>query len=111
MTYDGELADRIREMVAGEPQVVEKRMFGGLGFLVAGHLAVSANSRGGLLLRVDPARAEALLADPRVGPCVMRGRELKGWMEVDVDSSVTDDELGRWVDHGLSYARSLPPKS
>jgi len=110
VAYDVELADRLREVLAGEPQVVERRMFGGLAFQVAGHLAVSASSQGGLLLRVDPARTETLLADPRADRFAMRGRELDGWLRIDLDAAVSDDELGRWVDHGISYARSLPPK-
>lgn len=107
MAYDQELADRLRETLTGEPDVVEKRMFGGLAFLVSGHLAVSAGGRGGLLLRCDPAQTDALLADARVTPFMMRGRELSGWLHVEVDESVRDDELSRWVEHGVGYARSL----
>jgi TfoX/Sxy family transcriptional regulator of competence genes len=107
VTYDVELADRLREVLAGEPGLAEKRMFGGLAFLVDGHLAVSASSHGGLLLRVDPAHSEALMADGQASRFVMRGREMAGWLQVDVDGSATDDELGRWVDHGVGYARSL----
>ena len=110
MAYDIELADRLREILAGEPAVVEKRMFGGLAFLVAGHMAVSASSQGGLLLRVDPAQGAALLADPRATRFSMRGREMDGWLHIDIDGSVTDDELERWIRHGVEYARSLPPK-
>lgn len=110
MAYDVEVADRLREALIGEPGVVEKAMFGGLAFLVAGHLAVSASGRGGLLLRVDPAQTEALLDDPRATRFVMRGREMNGWLRVDVDAGVTDNELSRWVEHGVAYARSLPPK-
>jgi len=110
MAYDIALADRLREVLAGEPGVTEKRMFGGLAFLVAGHLAVSAGGQGGVLLRVDPADSAALLADGRVSPFVMRGRELTGWLHLQVDAATTDEELGRWVDHGIRYAESLPPK-
>lgn len=111
MTYDFELADRLREILAAEPEVTEKRLFGGLAFLVAGHLAVSANSRGSLMVRADPAQVEVLLQDPRVSRFVMRGREMKGWLGIETGASVTDEELARWVEHGVSYARSLPPKS
>jgi len=110
VAYDVEVADRLREALIGEPGVVEKAMFGGLAFVVAGHLAVSASGQGGLLLRVDPAQTEALLDDPRATRFVMRGREMNGWLRVDVDAGVTDDELSRWVEHGVAYARSLPPK-
>lgn len=110
MTYDVELADRIREVVAAEPGLTEKRMFGGLAFLLDGHLAVSASSRGGLLLRVDPAETQALLAPPHVDRFEMRGREMDGWLRVDAAAVGTDDELRDWVGHGVAYARSLPPK-
>lgn len=110
MTYDEDLADRLREVVAAEPGLTEQRMFGGLAFLLDGHLAVSASGRGGLLLRVDPAETESLLAPPHVGPFVMRGREMAGWLRVDAAAVGTDEELRRWVRRGVAYARSLPPK-
>jgi hypothetical protein len=110
VAYDVELADRLRELLAREPDVVEKRMFGGLAFMVAGYLAVSASGQGGLLLRVDPARAEALLADPRAARFVMRGREMDGWLRIEIDADAPDAELGRWVELGVGHARSLPPR-
>jgi TfoX/Sxy family transcriptional regulator of competence genes len=110
MVYDTDLADRLRELLAGEPGVAEKRMFGGLAFLVAGHMAVSASGQGGLLLRVDPAQTDALLVDPRASRAVMRGREMAGWLRVDVDADAPDDALDSWVRQGVDYARSLPPK-
>ena len=110
MPYDVGLADRLREMLAGGPGVVEKRMFGGVAFLVDGHLAVGASSKGGLLLRVDPGQRDSLLADPRAEPFVMRGRPMSGWLRIDIDGSANDDELNRWVEHGLAYVRTLPPK-
>jgi hypothetical protein len=109
MTYDVDLADRIRAVVAAEPAVTEKHMFGGLAFLVHGHLAVSASGRGGLLLRVDPASAESLLG-PSVSRFEMRGRELNGWLHVRAEAVGTDEALRDWVAHGLAYARSLPPR-
>ena len=109
MAYDPDLADRIRARLSAEPDVTEKQMFGGLAFLVGGHLAVSASGRGGLLLRVEPAEQEALLEDARAEPFVMRGREMTGWLHVDVDEA-SETELGRWVDRGLAVARSLPPR-
>ena len=110
MAYDVELADRLREILAGEDAVVEKRMFGGMAFLVAGHMAVGASSQGGLLLRIDPADGAALLADPRATRFSMRGREMDGWLRIDLDGSATDDELERWTRLGVEYALSLPPK-
>jgi hypothetical protein len=73
-------------------------------------MAVSASRQGGLLLRVDPAQTDTLVADPRASRFVMRGREMDGWLRVDLDARATDDELSRWVEHGVSYVRSLPPK-
>lgn len=110
MAYDSELADRVRAVVGAEPGLTERRMFGGLAFLVHGNLAVSASGRGGLLLRTDPADAPALLARPHVRPFEMRGRELAGWLHVGPAAVDTDEELRTWVTHGLAYARTLPPK-
>jgi TfoX/Sxy family transcriptional regulator of competence genes len=110
MAYDEELANRLRETVQGEPGVAEKRMFGGLAFLINDHLAVSASSQGGLLLRVDPAETESLIQQPHVQRFVMREREMNGWLRVDPGAIETDDELARWVSRGVAYARSLPPK-
>jgi TfoX/Sxy family transcriptional regulator of competence genes len=110
MAYDDELANRIREVVHGEPGLSEKRMFGGLAFLVDGKLAVSASSMGGLLLRIDPRETERLVSEPHVGRFEMRGRQMDGWLRVDAEVLETDDELRRWVSHGVTYARSLPPK-
>ena len=110
MAYDVELAERVRAVVATEPGLTERRMFGGLAFLIGGHLAVSASSRGGLLLRCDPAETGTLVREPHVGPFEMRGREMDGWLHVEVAAVETDEELRSWVDRGVTYARSLPPK-
>jgi len=110
MAYDEELADRVREHVEPEKGLTAKRMFGGLAFLINGNMAVSASSKGGLLLRVDPADTERLLGEPRARPFEMRGREMNGWLHIDADASVPDDELAQWIRIGVTYARSLPPK-
>lgn len=110
MTYDEDLANRLREVMQGEPGLSEKRMFGGLAFLIGGNMAVSASSKGGLLLRVDPAETEALLDEPHVRRFEMRGREMDGWLRIDPEAINTDKALRRWVRHGVAYARSLPPK-
>ncbi|MDQ4104918.1 MAG: TfoX/Sxy family protein [Actinomycetota bacterium] len=110
MAYDVEIADRLREILASEPGVVEKPMFGGLAFMVAGHMAVSASGQGGLLLRVDPAQTDALIVDPRASRFVMRGREMSGWLRINIDAHATDEQLKEWIKHGVDYARSLPPK-
>jgi TfoX/Sxy family transcriptional regulator of competence genes len=110
MTYDAALADRIRDAVEGEEGVTEKRMFGGLAFLVGGNMAVAASGQGGLMLRVDPAESETLTAHEHVSRMVMRGREMDGWLRVDSQALEDDAALHRWVQTGVSYARSLPPK-
>jgi TfoX/Sxy family transcriptional regulator of competence genes len=110
MAYDEELANRLRACLAGEPGMSEKAMFGGLGFMVSGNLAVSASGQGGLLLRVDPTETESLLAAPQVTPFEMRGRTMNGWLHIDADALDGDEEFERWVSRGVAYARSLPPK-
>ncbi|HJP78296.1 MAG TPA: TfoX/Sxy family protein [Pseudonocardiaceae bacterium] len=107
MAYDHELAEHIRELMAGEEGVTEQSMFGGLGFMLNGNMAVAARSGGGLLVRVDPEAGETLIDGERVRPMVMRGREMAGWLTVDPDS---DDEVAQWVARGAAYARSLPRK-
>lgn len=111
MAYDEDLANRIRELLSDEPGVVEKKMFGGLAFLIGGHMSVSASGRGGLLLRCEPDETDALLAKPHAGPFEMRGRVMDGWLRVDTEGVKTKRELQRWISRGVSYARSLPPKS
>ncbi len=110
MAYDEELASRIRELVQDEDGLTEKRMFGGLAFLINGHLAVSASSQGGMLLRVDPEQTEALVSEPHVRRFQMRGREMDGWLRVDTGALSTDDAFRRWVGYGLAYAASLAAK-
>ena len=109
MAYDEELAHRIRAVLAGQADVTEKRMFGGLGFLINGNLVASASSRGGMLLRVDPAETEALVADPHAERAVMRGRPMDGWLRVAV-SDLPDDAIDGWIARGVAFACSLPPK-
>jgi TfoX/Sxy family transcriptional regulator of competence genes len=109
VAYDEDLANRLREALAGET-VTEKRMFGGLAFLIGGHIAVSASGRGGLLLRVDPAESEALLADPAAERAVMGGRVMEGWLRVAAPGLEDDEPFERWVRLGVTCARSLPPK-
>ena len=110
MAYEEDLANRIRALVAGEPGVTEKKMFGGLAFLIGGHMSVAASHEGGLLLRCDPAETESLLGKPHAGPMVMRGREMDGWLRVDAEGVKTKAQLERWVARGVGYARSLPAK-
>jgi len=108
MAYDRQLAVRIREIVQSEGGLTEKAMFGGLAFLIDGNMAASASSQGGLLLRVDPADTASLVSEEHVGRFEMRGREMDGWLRVDAPALEADDDLRRWLAHGVSYARSLP---
>jgi TfoX/Sxy family transcriptional regulator of competence genes len=110
MPYDEELANRIRELVAGDPDVTEKRMFGGLAFLVGGNMSVAASGQGGLMVRIAPEDTDALLAKPHARPFEMRGREMQGWLRVDAEGLRTKRQLARWVTRGVAYARSLPAK-
>jgi len=110
MAYDEALAARIRERVAGEP-VEEKKMFGGLAFMLGGHMAVAASGQGGLMVRVEPAETATLLAEPGAAPMEMGGRgPMDGWLRVSADAVTEEEALDRWVERGLAYARSLPPK-
>ena len=110
MAYDEELAGRIRELFAGEPALTEKKMFGGLAFLLGGNMAVAASGQGGLLVRVEPAESDALVGGSNARLMEMRGREMPGWLRLDTDDVATEEELSTWVGRGVSYARSLPAK-
>ena len=110
MAYDEDLAHRIRALLAGDPDVTEKRMFGGLAFLVRGNMSVAASGQGGLMVRVDPAQTAALVAKPHAGPFEMRGRAMQGWLRVDAEGVRTKRQLEPWIGRGAAYARSLPPK-
>ena len=110
MAYDEDLANRIRELIAADPDVTETRMFGGLAFLVNGNMSVAASGQGGLMVRVEPEETDALVAEPHAGRFEMRGREMQGWLRVDTEGVRTRPELERWVRRGVEYARSLPPK-
>jgi TfoX/Sxy family transcriptional regulator of competence genes len=110
MAYDEDLANRIRELTAGEAALTETRMFGGLAFLIAGNMAVAASGQGGLMVRVDPAETDALVAKPHARSFEMRGRPMTGWLRVDTEGVRTKRQLEPWVKRGVAYARSLPPK-
>jgi len=110
MAYDEDLAARIRELIAAEDGLTEKKMFGGLAFLIDGHMAVAASGQGGLMARVDPAQTDALLRKPHAGPFEMRGRPMDGWVRVAAEGVRTKRQLEPWVRRGVAYARSLPPR-
>jgi hypothetical protein len=110
MAYDERLADRVRELIQARPDVVEKKMFGGVGWMLAGNMAVGVMSTGGLLVRLPPEEVEEALADSHVDVFGRPGsKPMKGF--VIVDQEVLDDAtLGEWVDRGAERALELPPK-
>ena len=110
MAYDEELAERIRTLVAGEQGLAEKKMFGGLAFLIGGNMAIAASGQGGLLVRVDPAESDELVATTPAELTVMRGRAMDGWLRVASTDVETKSQLAAWVKRGVGFARSLPPK-
>lgn len=111
MSYDEVLAERVRDLLEGQPGVREQRMFGGLAFLIGGHMAAAASGSGGLLLRCPPDQTDELSEQPHVSPMVMRGREMSGWLRVEREAITSDDDLARWVSVGVEYARTLPAKA
>ncbi len=111
MSYDQDLADRIRELLGGQAGVTEQRMFGGLAFLVGGNMAVAASGQGGLMVRVDPEQSERLVTTSTATPMVMKGRAMAGWLRVPSEDVRTKRQLSRWVTIGTTYAESLPSKS
>jgi TfoX/Sxy family transcriptional regulator of competence genes len=110
VAYDEDLAERIRELIGRERGLTEKKMFGGLAFLIGGNMAVAASGQGGLLVRTDPAESDTLVARGAAQPMVMRGREMAGWLRVEADDVRTKRQLERWVRTGVTYARTLPSK-
>jgi hypothetical protein len=110
MAYDEDLANRIRELLGPQRGVEEKRMFGGLAFLINGNMSVAASGSGGLMVRVPPEDTDKLLARAHVSPMAMAGRQARGWLRVDADGLKTKRQLQGWVTLGVDYARALPPK-
>ena len=110
MAYDEALGERIRELLDGEPGVTEKKMFGGLAFLVGGNMAVSASGNGGALVRVDPAQSDRIVDTTNAQVAVMRGSPMQGWLRVASEDLRTKRQIATWVHRGVAYARSLPSK-
>ena len=110
MAYDEDLAERIRELVGLERRVTEKKMFGGLAFLIAGNMAVAASGQGGVLVRVDPAESDRLLATTKARLMEMGGRTMSGWLRLESQDVRTKRQLAKWVGLGVTYAKSLPSK-
>ena len=110
MTYDNELAHRIREQLADEQGVTEKAMFGGLAFLLDGNMAVGISNSGELMVRVGPDASDEALARSHTRIFDMTGRPMKGWILVAVEGLATNRQLAVWVGRGVKFARTLPPK-
>jgi TfoX/Sxy family transcriptional regulator of competence genes len=110
MAYDEDLADRVRELLGAKKGIEEKRMFGGLAFLINGNMSVAVSGRGGLMVRIPPEETDKLLARDHVEPMVMAGRETRGWLRVSAEGVRTKRQLEPWVRRGVDYAKSLPPK-
>ena len=110
MAYDAALADRIRHLLAEDLDVSERKMFGGLAFLVGGHMAIAASGQGGVLARVDPAEADRLVDGTTAEVAIMRNRPMQGWLRVAPEHLRTTRQLAKWVDLSTGYARSLPAK-
>ena len=110
MAYDADLANRIRELIGAEPDLTEKKMFGGLAFLIGGNMSVAASGQGGLMVRCDPEQTDELVAKPHARRFEMRGRAMDGWLHVDDEGVKTKRQLEPWVKRGVAYARSLPSK-
>jgi len=110
VAYDEALADRIRDLLAADSDLSEMKMFGGLAFLVRGNMVVAASGQGGIMVRVDPASSDSLVATTRAHLVEMRGRPMQGWLRVDTGDVRTKRQLAKWVQLGTTYARSLPPK-
>jgi len=110
MAFDERLAERIRELLEAESDVTEKKMFGGLAFLVGGHMAISASGQGGVLVHVDPKVGDTQVSRGHAEVAVMRGRPMEGWLRVSAQQLQTKRQLAKWVDLGVGHARTLPPK-
>ncbi len=110
MAYDEDLAERVHQVLAGEPGLTQRRMFGGIGFMLEGHMAVGVSGQGGLMLRVAHDQTEELLAEPEAEPFGMHGRPAKGWLRILESGVANAEDLERWVAVGVDYVRTLPPK-
>jgi TfoX/Sxy family transcriptional regulator of competence genes len=110
VAYDEQLAERVRKLIGTDPALTEKKMFGGLAFLIAGNMALGVSGQGGLLVRVDPQESDELVTSSSAYLMEMRGRQMQGWLRVDSEDVQGDGELAAWIERGMAYARSLPPK-
>jgi len=111
VAYDANLAERIRETLAAEPEVTERNMFGGLAFLIRGYMTVVASSKGGLMIRADPTETTELVESTPAELAEMRGRPMKGWLRLDCADIRSDAELATWIESAVTYSSTLPPKT
>ncbi len=109
MAYDEALASRVRETLGENPEINERKMFGGIAFMLSGNMAVGV-SKDDLMVRIDPDDQDEALAQSGVRVFDMTGRPMKGWILVAPEATEDDDALLRWVEAGLDFAGSLPPK-
>ena len=109
MAYSEELAERVREAIGGRSGVLERKMFGGIAWMLDGNMACGVIGDG-LLVRLDREDAERAMAEPNVGPMEFTGRRMKAFVVVDAAGTADPVELTRWVDAGADYAASLPAK-
>jgi TfoX/Sxy family transcriptional regulator of competence genes len=110
MAYDEQLAERIRDLLADRRDVTERKMFGGLGFMIGGNMAIAASGQGGILVRADPEQSDKLVATTKASEAIMRGRPMAGWLRVSAEDLRTKRQLVKWVEIGSTYAGSLPRK-
>lgn len=110
MTYDHELADRIRDLLVDEHDLAEGKMFGGLAFLLGTEVVVAVSAQGSLLARVDPAEGEQLIDANEADPAVIRGNTTPGWVRIKQERLRTDRQLVRWLDRSRDFVRTLPKR-
>lgn len=110
MAYDDATAARIRKLLTGQRDVVEKKLMGGLSFMIAGNMACSVSGRGGMLIRVGPNGMDAALKEPYTEPAAMGGKTMSGFISVQPQGYRTDAALKAWVERGVAFAATLPPK-
>ena len=111
MAYDEVLAARIRDLLSNEHHIEEKKMFGGLAFLIRGNMAIAASGQGGAMVRVNPDDSDRLVKTSRAEHLVMRGKEMSGWLRVSSENVATKRQLEKWVRLSVRYASSLPDKT
>jgi len=110
MSYDEKLAERLRELLSDSLVITEKKMFGGLAFLVNGHMTITVSGKGGILVRVNPSDYEAFSVEKGVDDAVMKGKKMRGWLRVSNDCLKTKRQLKKWLDRSIAYTKTLPPK-